>query len=958
MAVLAALVMVPALAVLDSPKADADYATGGSGLYKGNIDWLTWGNSGDTIANNQTSTSTRTIAGKSLVTTCQLTSVTAGTLKPYSSGGWGGDMLDDLYNVGGTDKSNQLVSGLANAVDKATVDFHVSCSAAYGGSAIPLSGLVFADAEASNASQTEYVQAEPTQTGATWRVIERARTCSTGVSATFPTGAGETGRALRLAPTGDECSGGGPMAIGFMDGGTEADVKIKGGGTSAVALGVVLDTDFGDAPASYGQAGALVQRDWNGGAVGSGVADIFSSSFSLATPGQPSLRLGATTDAESAALTSAAADGDDTNGTDDEDAISAIGRVDTAPGKTYQLSNVQCNGTGYVAGWIDWNSNRVFDSGERSAPVSCTAPSVNLSWTVPSDVEATGSINTFLRLRIAATEAEVASPTGMTISGEVEDHPLQVRVPTLTIQKDVTRRAQSSDQFTLTARDSSSTSLGSAITTGAATGVQSAKVGPVVVKDGQSYSFSEAMASGSGSALSEYGSAYQCTATAADGTTTQLASASQASGTVQIPAITSGSSAAAVTCTFTNTPKISTLAVAKVWKVNGTTYQEGSQPDGLSAQLTEAVDGGAAQDQDWGATRTGLSSGQLVELDESTDIAESMPGCRLDSQQVTSVNGTTTSDDVPEQIRVKAGANTATVTNTVTCTTSLTLVKDVRGGAAEPGDWTLEALPGDGDAVVSGTSGVTSTGVTAGTRLQLAERDGDDRYVQDDRRTDAERTASPRSSGSWTCAAVDADGDAVDGVITARMGTDGTVTPALGSKITCTAVNRTATLTVLKSVENVNGTGTAEPGDWMLQAAASDAGDLDLPGLDVAGAGTASTANTFQVRPGQDYALSEHDGPGGYLQVALQRFTGTDASSASQTADEANWEDVDDSEPVRVAADATAVYRFVNRDAPSFALPLTGGAGSGPYWIGGAVVVLIGLVIAIVVGRRRSARRN
>ncbi len=41
----------------------------------------------------------------------------------------------------------------------------------------------------------------------------------------------------------------GPSAIAFMDGTTSAtNVTVKGGGRSAIALGVSLNMDFGDAP--------------------------------------------------------------------------------------------------------------------------------------------------------------------------------------------------------------------------------------------------------------------------------------------------------------------------------------------------------------------------------------------------------------------------------------------------------------------------------------------------------------------------------------------------------------------------------------------------------------------------------------------------------------------------------------------------------------------------------------
>jgi len=72
------------------------------------------------------------------------------------------------------------------------------------------------------------------------------------------------GHTLRLMPSDEECvyqSGGsysrpnglgGPDAVMFMEGATKATVTMQGSGYSAVALGLIVATDFGDAPESYG----------------------------------------------------------------------------------------------------------------------------------------------------------------------------------------------------------------------------------------------------------------------------------------------------------------------------------------------------------------------------------------------------------------------------------------------------------------------------------------------------------------------------------------------------------------------------------------------------------------------------------------------------------------------------------------------------------------------------------
>ena len=401
--------------VVAAGPAHATFAGGGSGLYVGSIDWFEWGADGYAIpSGGLTKSNTRTVEGKDLVTTCTLSGI-SGAVSAYRSGDWWGDAFDNLYNIGGADGANTMVAGLATTTNAATVNFTFACSVTYDGTPLSMAGLVFADAESSDL--TEYIEATPTP-GTTWRVIDRARSagCVTTSIATL------TGGTLRLEPDFNQCSnsgGYGPALVAFMQGATSAAVTMKGGGKTAVALGVVLQSDFGDAPASYGAAGAFYQSGWTGGTLSAGSTDTFSG-FTLATTTPPTAVLGATIDSESTAQFSVGATGDGA----DEDAISPPGTVsELFAGAPYTLTGVACT-AGVVRGWIDWNDNGTFDSGEASQMATCTGPSVDLVWSsIPSDVVAA---STYLRLRIADSSAQVASPTGMSLTGEVEDYPITI----------------------------------------------------------------------------------------------------------------------------------------------------------------------------------------------------------------------------------------------------------------------------------------------------------------------------------------------------------------------------------------------------------------------------------------------------------------------------------------------------------------------------------------------------
>ncbi|MFC8302283.1 CshA/CshB family fibrillar adhesin-related protein [Specibacter sp. NPDC057265] len=925
MAIIAAL--LPALNLGAAGSAQAAYATNGAGSYKGSIDWMQWGSHGTVLSAGARSETVRIIGGQRLVTTCTLDTL-VNPLRAYRSGSYFRDALDDLYNVGGTGSNNQLVSGLGNNIDGQTASFHVSCKAELDQVPVKVSGLVMADAETSGSN--EYISARPDGTTPQWRLIERFRgtDCTTNIKATLA-----TDHNLMLQPTSAECANGGPTAIAYMEAATGASVTIKGGGATAVALGVVLDSDFGDAPATYGSAGALFQPEWIGSAIPAGTSYVFpgtTPTIGLSTLGQPKTMLGKLIDAEPGYQPSAGADADDAAPIDDEDAIAALGTVTAYPGQTYSVANVACTGPGYLAGWIDWNNNTVFDAGERSTQAQCTGTSVNLSWTVPANVSNTpAGVQSVLRLRIAELASQIALPTGISTTGEVEDHPLRLSVPTVSIQKNVSSRVSATDQFTLSLATAGQTT-DTATTAGAATGLQAAKIGPKAVAPGTAFTFQETVATGSASPLSEYDSSYSCTVSYPGGASSVLvANTSGARGSSTVPAL-DAKGAPTIVCVFGNAPKAASLLVTTVWTVNNVSYANGAQPPGITAQLVQP-----------GIQPAGNVAGNKVGFSQTVSIAEAMPGCTIASQRITNVNGTAADLALSYEQTLKSGVNTAQITNTVTCQAQLTLVKVVEGGTTPATAWTLSAYPATGSAVVTGTTGVKQN-VAAGTVLQLAESGGDPRYLQNDERTYAERTAAPRASGSWNCVATDITGKALTASFPARTGANGTFTPTLGSHTSCTAVNRTATLSVLKFVENRNGTGTAGPANWNLTAAPSS-GVTGLVSATVAGANQLSAASAIQVRPGHNYRLSEAGSVGGYVQVKLQRFTGADPGNAAALNVASNWTDVDAAAPVSVPAGQHQVYRFVNRDAVRFQLPATGGRGALPYLLVGGVLVAAGL---------------
>ncbi|WP_449373867.1 LPXTG cell wall anchor domain-containing protein [Arthrobacter psychrolactophilus] len=183
-----------------------------------------------------------------------------------------------------------------------------------------------------------------------------------------------------------------------------------------------------------------------------------------------------------------------------------------------------------------------------------------------------------------------------------------------------------------------------------------------------------------------------------------------------------------VKCVYTNTNTPASIVVAKKWIVDGVAYDNGKQPAGISADLTLTGPGTAgATAQAWGTERAGYFVGNNVSIAESMKVDPQMR-CTLTKSALTRNNGTTVSSTLPSNVVLAAGLNSYTVTNTVDCTTELTLLKFIdgrNGGNLTPGDFTLTAAPAGGATwEVTGATSVTTSNtkkVVAGTAVALSE---------------------------------------------------------------------------------------------------------------------------------------------------------------------------------------------------------------------------------------------
>lgn len=526
-----ALAAGAALAPMQQAQAAA-YATGGTGKYRNEILWLTWGGGvngtdGVALANGAQTTATLQVAnGQQIQVTCTLSNLN-GALSSYRSGDYSGDGLEDMYNIDGTGGANNLVAGLATAMTS-TASFDIDCSATRNGASYPIPGLVIADAESlestldGNGVPSEYIRG--TAAG-NWNVLEMFAGNGNSYTATKTTNGGS--QTMEFGP-GGQGSGTSPVALSYLTFTTPTatpsmSFAMRGGGITAMSIGLLVPrADYGDAPSSYGTAAHLFY-DWvhgNDSGVSASGTNINDASF---RPGGLSPlttdHLG-TVGPDGEPGTSSSDNAYGIAGANEENGWPTSPAINAGTAGTTLTRSIACSGTGTVAGWIDFDGNGTFDSDERAAGTCSGANgTASLSWTVPNDIQAG---TTWVRLRYAQNASEVASPSGTATSGEVEDAQITIAQASanLVVTKTNTPAAGASDQANDTVVKGSSQTYTIVVTNN---GPQPAN--GAIVRDPVS-------------------SGLTCTSASCTGTTNGAACPTQASGSALLGALQSSGGAA------------------------------------------------------------------------------------------------------------------------------------------------------------------------------------------------------------------------------------------------------------------------------------------------------------------------------------------------------------------------------------------------------------------------------
>jgi uncharacterized repeat protein (TIGR01451 family)/CSLREA domain-containing protein len=170
---------------------------------------------------------------------------------------------------------------------------------------------------------------------------------------------------------------------------------------SATDIDTILELDYGDAPDPTYQT-------------------LFASDGARHALGG-SLYLGSSVDADSDGQPTAAADGDDSDGSDDEDGVVFTSTVLT--GLTASVE-VTASAVGLLNAWVDFNADGDWlDAGEQIFSDEPLAAGINpLVFPVPA---AAVLGETFARFRVDT--AGGLAPAGLAVDGEVEDERLEVR---------------------------------------------------------------------------------------------------------------------------------------------------------------------------------------------------------------------------------------------------------------------------------------------------------------------------------------------------------------------------------------------------------------------------------------------------------------------------------------------------------------------------------------------------
>ncbi len=319
---------------------------------------------------------------------------------------WSGSILHLLYDFSDPAIKPALFSEMSTRNPSFTLRFNVTRD----GQKIPYT-IVAADAEASDNHEFTTFNTS----GSTWETIQFFR--NSNQTNNPVKGCGTTTVTLSETYGGAAQTGQNPVLATSVDGTQPLIIKtsmqrvgVYGG--MAVAFGILAPLDYGDLPLSYGFAYHQLNHE-------------IINACNTTTP-LPGIKI-----SRSLVLGEEPGDSDEQGFSDDnllgfdEDAISSFPTYQN--NGTYQLNFPLINQTGaiaYLNAWFDFNRNGIFEVTEKiSKSIPPNATNTIIEWSgLPTHLP-TGTMNGYaFRIRLSNNQSSIATPTGYSPSGEVEDY--------------------------------------------------------------------------------------------------------------------------------------------------------------------------------------------------------------------------------------------------------------------------------------------------------------------------------------------------------------------------------------------------------------------------------------------------------------------------------------------------------------------------------------------------------
>lgn len=477
-------------------------ATGGSGQYKNSIKWLDFsslGNiaAGGTVVKNFNVGDVVINVKISSISFAGSTNLSTQRLIGYNSGKFEYDGLVKLYNIGVPNNGNTYLDRQKNTLYNAistlntgdnvngfTTKFNIEIYATLNNQPMDL-GMIFANAEEDahqkvferfgpeyKLNYSEYVKGTTNGTG--WQLLEKYTPSTSGANMIEYSNSNKTVKSFMGSDYSSYYEAVGATALMYTKKAATSNIapltvnmEMFGGGKTAVALGIVLNTDIGDAPISYGMPSNIFFADiinGNPSASSGTFTNYLSNQFknygtssnpnNISYGGTPIISVGTLIDPpksrlgllggdndphDIASLHSPLANIDDVTNVADEDAFTSLIPVHVSNSSysvSFKASSTTASGA-YIAAWIDFNRNGTFEPGEIQTHIlatNVTDKDVTLTWSNLSALALKSGVS-YIRLRVSLynflnsdnTSTLVDERSTMALSGgETEDHVIMI----------------------------------------------------------------------------------------------------------------------------------------------------------------------------------------------------------------------------------------------------------------------------------------------------------------------------------------------------------------------------------------------------------------------------------------------------------------------------------------------------------------------------------------------------